>query len=417
MNFRLNTIVWGRRPKNNTNNYFVDKINKMSGQNYFRCRYMIGILFLSIIAACQSTPKTKDESAAQKTASAEMGDKLACCSSNLPARPFPGTTPIPQTADPKKQSLADDLVYIEGGTFVMGGDSIWGRPDEFPRHEVKISSFYMDRHEVTNARFRAFTEATNYVTTAERKPDWNEIKKQLPEGTPKPADSLLVASSLVFSPPGHPVPLTNASLWWKWVPGADWRHPQGPQSTIEGKDNYPVVQVSWDDAVAYAQWAGKRLPTEAEWEYAARGGKSNAIYPWGDEPINTGAVKANTWQGNFPNENTKNDHYDHTAPVMLFQPNGFGLFDMAGNVWEWCADWYRPDAYVADAQKGLVTDPGGPADSFDPDEPSIPKRVVRGGSFLCTDQYCSGFRVSARMKTNFDTSLEHTGFRCVVSAN
>jgi len=305
--------------------------------------------------------------------------------------------------------------YIPGGSFVMGGDSIWGRPDEFPRHQVKVSSFYMDKHEVTNAQFRAFVEATNYVTTAERKPDWEEIKKQLPAGTPKPADSLMVAASLVFSPSNHPVSLNNASVWWKWVPGADWRHPQGPKSNIVGKDNYPVVQVSWDDAVAYARWAGKRLPTEAEWEFAARGGKPNSIYPWGDEPVNKGVIKANTWQGNFPNENAEKDHYYRAAPVMTFSPNGYGLYDMAGNVWEWCSDWYRPYYYAACAQKGLLTNPAGPADSYDPQEPTVPKRVVRGGSFLCTDQYCSGFRVSARMKTSPDTSLEHTGFRCVVS--
>jgi len=315
-----------------------------------------------------------------------------------------------------KEATHDDMVYIPEGTFVMGGDSIWGRPDEFPRHAVKISSFYMDKHEVTNAQFRAFVEATRYVTTAENKPNWEELKKQLPPGTSKPADSLLVAASLVFLPPNHPVRLDDVSVWWKWVAGADWRHPQGPKSNIEGKDNYPVVQVSWDDAKAYAAWAGKRLPTEAEWEYAARGGKPNSIYPWGDQPINQGEIKANTWQGNFPNENTEKDRYYRAAPVMSFPSNGYGLFDMAGNVWEWCSDWYRPDYYKMCATHGTVTDPTGPEDSYDDLEPSVPKRVVRGGSFLCTDQYCSGFRVSARMKTSPDTSLEHTGFRCVVSA-
>jgi len=376
----------------------------------------IGLLVL-ILSGCHSKTTKSDKKAEQKTDILALGDTMSCCSSNLPARSFMAAIDaVKPDAGSGKKSGHDDMVFISGGTFLMGGDTIWGRPDEFPRHQVKVSSFYMDRHEVTNAQFRAFVEATHYVTTAEKKPDWEEIKKQLPPGTPKPADSLLVAASLVFSPPNHPVPLNNASIWWKWVPGADWRHPQGPGSSIEGKDNYPVVQVSWDDAVAYANWAGKRLPTEAEWEYAARGGNPDAIYPWGDEPVNKGAIKANTWQGNFPNVNEKKDNYYHSAPVMSFQPNGFGLYDMAGNVWEWCSDWYRPDYYAVCAQKGLVTDPAGPTDFYDPQEPTVPKRVVRGGSFLCTDQYCSGFRVSARMKTSFDTGLEHTGFRCVISA-
>jgi len=385
---------------------------------YFQSQVLIVVFLAFIVGGCHSKPKTSNESIVQNTDSVKKSDTLSCCSSNLPTRPFMQTVDtIQNRSESSTKSRHDEMCYIPGGTYLMGGDSIWGRLDEFPRHQVKVSSFYMDKHEVTNAQFRTFIEATNYKTTAERKPDWNEIKKQLPPGTPKPADSLLVAASLVFSPPNHPVPLDNAAIWWKWVPGADWRHPQGPKSNIEGKDNYPVVQVSWDDAEAYAKWAGKRLPTEAEWEYAARSGKSDIIYPWGDEPVNKGVIKANTWQGNFPNENAEKDHYYRAAPVMLFQPNGFGLYDMAGNIWEWCSDWYRPDYYAECAQKGLVTDPTGPTYSYDPQEPSVPKRVVRGGSFLCTDQYCSGFRVSARMKTSPDTGLEHTGFRCVVSAN
>ena len=326
------------------------------------------------------------------------------------------TDTIENKSESSKKSTHDEMTYIPGGSFVMGGDSIWGRPDGFSRHKVKVSSFYMDRHEVTNAQFRAFVEASGYITTAERKPDWEEMKKQLPAGTSKPADSLLIAASLVFLPPNHPVGLDNVAEWWKWVAGADWRHPQGPKSNIEGKDNFPVVQVSWDDAKAYADWAGKRLPTEAEWEYAARGRKPNSIYPWGNEPIEQGKVKANSWQGHFPDKNTEKDNYYRASPVKMFQPNGYGLYDMAGNVWEWCSDWYRPDYYSTSAKQENVADPRGPEDSFDPDEPTVPKRVVRGGSFLCTDQYCSGFRVSARMKTSPDTSLEHTGFRCVVPA-
>ena len=389
----------------------MDKLMKLK---YFQNRIAFAVILVSTLVACHSGQKKTDTTAEQKTDS--VNSKLSCCSSNLPARPFMATDDsIKNNYSSAKQSSHDDMVLIPEGSFMMGGDSLWGRPDEFPRHKVKVSSFYMDKHEVTNAQFRAFIEATGYVTTAEKKPDWEELKKQLPPGTPRLADSLLVAASLVFSPPSHPVSLNNSAIWWNWVPGADWHHPQGPKSNIEGKDNYPVVQVSWDDAKAYADWAGKRLPTEAEWEYAARGGKPKSIYPWGNEPIEQGKVKANSWQGHFPNENTERDKYYRAAPVMTFQPNDFGLYDMAGNVWEWCNDWYRPDYYSTCAKQGVVTNPQGPTDSFDPDEPYIPKRVVRGGSFLCTDQYCSGFRVAARMKTSFDTSLEHTGFRCVAA--
>ena len=387
----------------------------MKELKYFQSRIVFAAVLVFILGACHSGQKKTDTTTEQKTDS--VNGKMSCCSSNLPVRPFMGKTDsIKINNSSAKQSNHDDMVFIPGGSFVMGGDSIWGRPDEFPRHKVTVSAFYIDKHEVTNAQFRAFVEATHYVTTAERKPDWEEIRKQLPAGTPKPADSLLVASSLVFSPPNHAVSLNNASVWWKWEAGADWRHPQGTKSNITGKDNYPVVQVSWDDANAYAKWAGKRLPTEAEWEFAARGGRVNSIYQWGNEPVNQGILKANTWQGNFPNENLQKDHYYWASPVMTFPPNGYGLFDMAGNVWEWCSDWYRPDYYLQCEKSSIFSDPQGPVNSLDPDEPTVPKRVVRGGSFLCTDQYCSGFRVAARMKTSPDTSLEHTGFRCVVSS-
>ncbi len=377
------------------------------------------ILFLMtlLLVGCQLKSQKKTGKSEQTVLDTLHKDSLSCCSSVIPSR-FSALKPdtAPNYTEAGVSSSKEAMVLINGGQFLMGGDSIWGRPDEFPRHQVHVSSFYMDKHEVTNAQFRAFIKATGYVTTAERKPDWEEIKKQVPPGTPKPADSILVAASLVFSPPNHPVSLQNPTIWWSWAAGADWRHPTGPASTIEGKDNHPVVQVSWEDVEAYAAWAGKRLPTEAEWEFAARGGISSGIYPWGDEPINQGKLKANSWQGHFPDLNTETDNFYRTAPVMTFPPNGYGLYDMAGNVWEWCNDWYRPDYYASCAKQGTVKNPQGPAQSFDPDEPYTPKRVVRGGSFLCNDQYCSGFRVAARMKTSFDTSLEHTGFRCVVSA-
>lgn len=287
------------------------------------------------------------------------------------------------------------------------------RPDEKPAHKVHVDGFYMDEHEVTNAEFAAFVKATGYITTAEKPVDWEEIKKQLPGGTPRPPDSLLAPGSLVFTPPSTPVPLNNIGQWWSWVRGTDWKHPLGPGSTVAGKENYPVTQVSWDDAQAYCKWAGKRLPTEAEWEFAARGGKSDAEYPWGND---TAYFKhANTWDGHFPDTNTLADGYDLMAPVKSYAPNGYGLYDMAGNVWEWCSDWYHIDYYGECAVQKITTNPQGPTSSYDPDEPTVPKRVNRGGSFLCNDSYCSSYRITARMKTSPDTGLEHCGFRCVVT--
>lgn len=306
----------------------------------------------------------------------------------------------------------EGMILIPGGSFQMGGDNDQAERDEFPKHKIVIDSFLMDQTEVTNAQFKKFIDATGYITTAERKPDWEELKKTVPPGTPKPPDELLVAASLVFRSTSGPVSLNNYTQWWEWVAGADWQHPQGPTSTIVGKENYPVVHVSWDDAVAYCKWSGKRLPTEAEWEYAARGGLNDNIYPWGNEHINSGKPKANTWEGKFPFLNEKKDGFDGAAPVRSFLPNGYGLYDMAGNVWEWCSDWYRHDFYSSLKDK-ISVNPGGPIESFDPDEPYTKKRSLRGGSFLCNDSYCSGYRVSRRMKSSPDTGLEHTGFRCV----
>jgi formylglycine-generating enzyme required for sulfatase activity len=208
------------------------------------------------------------------------------------------------------------------------------------------------------------------------------------------------------------VALDDHYVWWKYVAGADWRHPDGPGSSIAGKEKHPVVQIAWEDAIAYAKWAGKRLPTEAEWEHAARGGLNGQPYVWGSEQMPGGKYEANLWQGSFPNENTGDDGFKTTAPVGSFPPNGYGLYDMAGNVWEWCSDWYRPDYY----KSSPTLDPKGPETGFDPDEPNIPKRVVRGGSYLCNDSYCGGYRASARMKAAPDTGMPHTGFRCVKDA-
>jgi formylglycine-generating enzyme required for sulfatase activity len=341
--------------------------------------------------------------------------KAICCESGIPRRFASLGAHQIGVPDLNHDNSHKGMIWIKAGTFFMGADNKEAAPDEYPKHKVTVGGFWMDATEVTNAQFAKFVKATGYITTAEQKPDWNELKKQLPPGTPKPADSLLVAASLVFDPPKHAVDLNDYSQWWVWKKGANWRHPQGPGSNIKGKDNYPVVQISWYDAVAYSKWAGKRLPTEAEWEWAARGGLQNNIYPWGNEPIDKGKPKANTWEGHFPDQNTLRDKFYGLAPVASFPANGYGLYDMAGNVWEWCADNYDNNYYNTIANNQGIKDPQGPAKSYDPDEPYAKKRVIRGGSFLCNNSYCSGFRVARRMKSSEDSSLEHLGFRCVAN--
>jgi formylglycine-generating enzyme len=330
---------------------------------------------------------------------------------NVPSR-FGGGDSLSQNIIVSNDTSSSGMVLVQSGTFDMGADNNQASPDEYPKHTVIVNSFYMDATEVTNAQFEKFITATGYKTTAERNPDWEELKKTVPPGTPKPADSLLQAASLVFKQSTRPVPLTDYTQWWSWVSGADWKHPQGPASNITGKENYPVVHVSWDDAMAYCKWAGKRLPTEAEWEFAARGGLKNNIYPWGNEHVNTGKPKANSWEGKFPYLNEKKDGFITAAPVKTYLPNGYGLYDMAGNVWEWCSDLYNQDYYKTLEGKTTLN-PTGAAKSFDADEPYAIKRTLRGGSFLCNDSYCSGYRVARRMKSSPDTGLEHTGFRCV----
>lgn len=295
------------------------------------------------------------------------------------------------------------MVWIPAGEAVLGSQN--GDRDA-PLHRVRLSGFWLDETEVTNAQFAAFVAATGYVTDAEKPPT--------PEEVPGVPAEQLVAGALVFTPPPDAVDLREFWQWWSFVPGADWRHPRGPGSSIDGRDDHPVVQVSWRDAAAYAKWAHKRLPTEAEWEYAARGGLDRQRYVWGDAVPAPGAWRANIWQGEFPRRNTEADGFAGTAPVRAFPANGYGLFGMSGNVWEWCQDWYRPDGY-GDPQQ-LHVDPQGPTDSFDPMEPGAAKRVMRGGSFLCSDTYCLGYLPGTRMKSTPDTSLCHTGFRCASDA-
>jgi sulfatase modifying factor 1 len=318
-----------------------------------------------------------------------------------------------------------DMVWIEGGQFMMGSESQFAQNNEKPPHPARVSGFWMDRHHVTNAQFRKFVEATGYKTTAELPPDWETLKPQLPPGTPKPPESALVPGAMVFVGTPDVVDYRDFSRWWRYMPGADWRHPSGPGSNIDGKDEHPVVQVSYADALAYAKWAGKRLPTEAEWEYAARGGLEQATYVWGDDFAPGQKQMANVWQGQqdrpFPVVNAKAGGAVGTSPAGTFPPNAYGLVDMTGNAWQWVSDWYRADQFAREARikAGKVTEnPLGPTDSFDPSEPGVPvnapKRVTRGGSFLCNEDYCMSYRPSARRGTDPYTSMSHLGFRLVM---
>jgi formylglycine-generating enzyme required for sulfatase activity len=307
----------------------------------------------------------------------------------------------------------EGMVWIPGGEFSMGSDdptaSLCGgkdaMPDARPIHRVYVEGFWMDKTEVTNAQFEAFVKATGYVTIAEKTPRAEDFPGAPPEN--------LVAGSIVFSPPDAPVPLTNHLQWWAYAKGANWRHPDGAGSDLHGRENHPVVHVAYPDAMSYAMWAHKRLPTEAEWEFAARGGLSGQLYAWGDDLKPGGKWAANIYEGKFPVNDTGEDGFKGIAPVAQYPPNGYGLHDMAGNVWEWCSDWYRPDTYERHARVTVARNPLGPDDSFDPSEPGTKKRIHRGGSYLCTDQYCTRYMVGTRGKGEVDTGTNHLGFRCV----
>ena len=315
---------------------------------------------------------------------------------------------------PAPAAAPESMVWIPGGEFSMGSDdpsaSLCGgrdsMPDARPIHRVRVDGFWMDKTTVTNAQFAEFVQATSYVTVAEKAPR--------PEDLPGVPAENLVAGSVVFSPPATAVPLDDIRQWWSYVPGANWRHPAGPGTDWKGHENDPVVHVAYADAEAYARWAGKRLPTEAEWEFAARGGAAGKIYAWGNELKPGGRWMANIFEGKFPIHDTGEDGFAGIAPVAKYPPNAYGLYDMAGNVWQWCSDWYRADYFAGlAAAGGTAQNPHGPADSLDPEEPGTQKRVQRGGSYLCTDQYCTRYMVGARGKGEPDTGTNHLGFRCV----
>ena len=356
------------------------------------------LLILTVLfVACRSDQKNKIEPVGQET--------------SIPSTP--GVFQPTKENEIKPGTNPEGMVWIPGGTFSMGTNkaneslcNVKGiTQDATPIHTVYVDGFWMDEHEVTNAEFAAFVKATGYVTVAEQTP----TQQEFPDASPE----MLHAGSVVFKPPVEKAELENYLQWWSFVFGANWKHPEGPKSTIIGKDNYPVVHIAWEDAVAYAGWAGKRLPTEAEWEFAARGGASGQIYTWGNEFTPNNQYMSNTFQGTFPTSNTAKDGYKGAAPVKQFPKNNYGLFDMAGNVWEWCADWYDANYYASLNPSAISKNPQGPSKSFDPEEPGVQKKVHRGGSYLCSDQYCSRYVVGTRGKGDWRTGTNHLGFRTV----
>lgn len=342
--------------------------------------------------ACGAKPEPHAEH--RGTAAATTPDATSSAAVRINTTPAPGPAP-------------EGMVWIPGGTFWMGCENC-GMPDALPAHLVSVNGFWMDRTPVTNAQFERFVAATKYVTVAERPLD--------PRHFPGVPRDKLVPGSAVFRPTETPVALDNPLQWWRYTPGANWRQPEGPGSDVKKRADHPVVHVAYEDVVAYATWADKRLPTEAEFEFAARGGLDRHKFPWGNELTPGGKPVANTWQGRFPAKDQGEDGYLGTSPVTAFPPNGFGLLDMGGNVWQWCADWYRPDTYATRAQANTaVHDPKGPADSYDPQEPGTAKRVLRGGSYLCTDQYCARYLVGSRGKSEISSGTSNLGFRLVRS--
>ncbi len=374
---------------------------------------LIGVLFWtepSINSTSQAPPQPDAGSATTKTTSSPPE------SSNSDDDSVGNFEPTIVNDSPPPSPAPPGMVWIPGGEFSMGcldpRGGICGGPDAMPDarpiHRVYVDGFWMDETEVTNAQFQKFVDATNYVTVAEVPPK--------PEDVPEVPPEKLVAGSIIFTPTPGPVPLTDHLQWWRYEPGASWKHPEGPDSNLEGKENLPVIHLAYPDVEAYCKWAGTRLPTEAEWEFASRGGKTGELYTWGNDLNPNNKWMGNIFQGTFPVTDEHLDGYVGISPVKQFPPNAFGLYDMAGNVWEWCSDLYRPDYYQILFEKGGVAkNPTGPLTSFDPVEPNTKKRVHRGGSFLCTDQYCTRYMLGSRGKGELLSGSNHTGFRCVLT--
>lgn len=322
-----------------------------------------------------------------------------------------------QTTDLPPIDAPSGMVWVPGKTFLQGakdGDQ-YAMAKEKPAHMVKVDGFYIDTHEVTNKQFSAFVEATGYKTVAERPILWEDIKKQVPPGTSKPPDSLLQPGSLIFNKDVQgQVNMNNYSQWWIWKIGANWKHPKGPGSSIDGKDNYPVVHVTFEDALAYCEWANRRLPTEAEWEAAAQGKNKDAIFTWGND-ADLLSEKANTWQGQFPILNESKDGYEFISPIKSFDPNSYGIYDMLGNVWEITSDLFDVDYYKKLNTDEVLINPKGSDVSYNPNNPLQKEFIIKGGSFLCHASYCASYRISAKMGQTFDSSSDHIGFRTVAT--
>ena len=355
-------------------------------------KIITGFLFISLAAAFSKKQDNELLQVAPAAVHSDTGRHLVC---GPPSRS--ATLTIPGNKMKPTGHSNTGMVLIPAGQFQMGSDDF---VDSKPIHTVSINSFWMDEHEVTNVQFAEFVKATGYITVAERKLN--------PADFPGVPQDKLVPGSAVFTPPAGSVSLSDPLQWWQYVPGANWRYPLGT-TAAKAKDNEPVVQICYEDAAAYATWAGKRLPTEAEWEYAARAGRNNSTYYWGNELKPGGKWAANIFQGNFPDKNTHEDGFSGVAPVKSYGPNALGLYDMEGNVWEWCSDLYRPDYY----QQSPVNNPKGPSVSYDPDEPGLVKHVQRGGSFLCSDQYCIRYKAGSRGKGETSSASNNLGFRCV----
>jgi formylglycine-generating enzyme required for sulfatase activity len=366
-------------------------------------KFLYPLFIILLLLSCNRVTK---ESASQKI----VDSTKSCCSPKGRAASLVALT------GENRNDIVKGMVLIPGGKFMMGASGKLALKREFPKHPVKVNSFYMDTHEVTNALFASFVKATNYITVAERPVNWEELKKQLPPGTAKPPEESLRPGSLLFTPRPGVTDLSNYFQWWAWTNYADWKHPNGPESNIKGKENHPVVHIAFEDAKAYAKWAGKRLPTEAEWEWAARGGLQDPVYPWGNKDVNETPYECNFFQGTFPSGNTKADSYESTAPVGSFNANGYGLYDMAGNVWEITGDWFDVNYYKTLSTTEVVENPKGSVRSYNPSAPYAKHTVIKGGSFLCNDSYCASYRVSARMPLEMDSAMNHVGFRCVKDA-